>query len=122
MTIMKEAGKRIIVLALILQTAFAVFPLCARAEEENEMPLLKGMFAATELTTQWTPWTQEDWNSMASQLKAVGMETLVVQYAVQYYSQSYKVYYYVPGFDDPGQDVACIVFGGEGIQIFCKTF
>lgn len=105
MTIMKEAGKRIIVLALILQTAFAVFPLCARAEEENEMPLLKGMFAATELTTQGTPWTQEDWNSAAAQLKEVGMELLVIQYAVQYYSETYKVYYYVPGFDDPGQNI-----------------
>ena len=33
------------------------------------------------------------------------MELLVIQYAVQYYSETYKVYYYVPGFDDPGQNI-----------------
>lgn len=105
MTMMKKAGKGILALALILQIALAVLPIGVRAEEETEMPLLKGMFVATELTTQGTPWTQEDWNSAAAQLKNVGMELLVIQYAVQYYSDTYKVYYYVPGFDDPGQNV-----------------
>ncbi len=102
---MKKTGKRILTFFLILQMTVMLFPAVAGAEEERKMPLLSGMFVATELTTQGEPWTQEDWNSVASQLKAVGMETLVVQYAVQYYSQSYKVYYYVPGFDDPGQDL-----------------
>ena len=101
---MKKTGKRILTFFLILQMTVMLFPAVAGAEEERKMPLLSGMFVATELTTQGEPWTQEDWNSVASQLKAVGMETLVVQYAVQYYSQSYKVYYYVPGFDDPGQE------------------
>lgn len=102
---MRKTGRKILAFVLILQMTVMLFPAAAGAEEEKEMPLLSGMFVATELTTQGEPWTQEDWNSTVSQLKAVGMDTLVVQYAVQYYSQSYKVYYYVPGFDDPGQDL-----------------
>lgn len=98
----KNGKKRYLLLLMLL--AVAVFPITAKAREEEKMPLLAGMFVAPELTTQGEPWTQEDWNSAIAQLKAVGMETLVLQYSVQYYSQSYKVYYYMPGFEDPGQD------------------
>lgn len=102
---MRRTWRKILTYFLILQMTFMFFPAMAGAEEEMEMPLLSGMFVATELTTQGEPWTQEDWNSAVSQLKAVGMDTLVIQYAVQYYNQSYKVYYYVPDFDDPGQNL-----------------
>ena len=98
---MKKLCAALLVLLLVM-SSMQVF---AVTTEEDEMPLLSGMFVATELTTHEEPWTQEDWNSAVSQLQSVGMDTLVLQYTVQYYSESYKVYYYTPGFDDPGQDM-----------------
>lgn len=98
-----KKGRWIFLLALWI--AFTAVPLPARAEEEGErMPLLSGMFVATELTTQGEPWNQEDWNSAVEQLKRVGMDRLVIQYSVQYYSQNNKVYYYRPGFEEAGAD------------------
>ena len=81
-------------LALLLLTGLVP---AAQAEESSQevqqMPALTGMFVATELVTHDNPWTQEDWNHAVRQLKDAGMDKIVLQYAVQYYSESYKVYY-----------------------------
>lgn len=93
-------------LALLLLTGLVP---AAQAEESSQevqqMPALTGMFVATELVTHDNPWTQEDWNHAVRQLKDAGMDKIVLQYAVQYYSESYKVYYYTPSFEDPGENV-----------------
>lgn len=105
---MKRRWKRFVSALLACLMLAALAPAASAQEdtkEAQEMPLLTGMFVATELTTQGDPWTQEDWNTAVAQLKDVGMDKLVLQYAVQYYSETSKVYYYTPTFDDPGENL-----------------
>lgn len=101
---MKKRMKIAVSMLLICLTLLMVLPAAGetgKTTQEEDMPLLSGMFVATELVTQDQPWDQEDWNRAVGQLKDVGMDKLVLQYAVQYYSETYKVHYYVPGFETP---------------------
>jgi len=66
--------------------------------------MLTGMFVAPELVTGSNPWTQEDWNKVMSQLKAVGINKVVIQYSVQYYSETSKNHYYTPSFEKASAD------------------
>lgn len=105
---MKHIWKKIGSLLLSALMLAGMLP-AALAEEttqegQEDMPLLSGMFVAAELVTQENPWTQDDWNRAAGQLKDVGMDKIVLQYTVQYYSESSKVYYFTPTFDEPGEN------------------
>ncbi len=66
--------------------------------------MLSGMFVAPELVTGKNSWDQQDWDSVMSQMKAVGIDQVVIQYSVQYYSDIVKNHYYVPGFEQAGTD------------------
>ena len=63
--------------------------------------MLSGMFVAPQLTSGSGAWTQDDWNTVMAQMKGAGIETVVVQYAVQYYNDTVKTYYYNPTFETP---------------------
>lgn len=63
--------------------------------------MLSGMFVAPELTSGSDACNQDDWNTIMTQMKGVGIETIVVQYAVQYYNDTVKTYYYNPTFETP---------------------
>ena len=104
---MQRLFKRTLSGLLALALAGAALPALKTNAQEgtSQMPTLSGMFVATELVTHENPWTQEDWDRAVGQLKAAGMDKLVLQYAVQYYSESSKVYYYVPSFEDPGENI-----------------
>ncbi|MBD5102030.1 MAG: DUF4434 domain-containing protein [Subdoligranulum sp.] len=103
---MKKSVKKplSIFLAFLLLLAAAP-PALAEKNVQEDVPLLSGMFIATELVTHDKPWTQEDWDTAVGQLKAVGMGKIVLQYAVQYYSETSKVHYYTPGFEEAGENV-----------------
>lgn len=98
----KAALSLLLAVLLLLSAAPAAF---AEETGQEELPMLSGMFVATELVTHNKAWTQEDWNSALRQLKDVGVDKIVLQYAVQYYSDTYKVYYYTPGFEEAGEDI-----------------
>lgn len=70
-------------------------------ESGGKLPMLSGMFVAPELTSGSDACNQDDWNAIMTQMKGVGIETIVVQYAVQYYNDTVKTYYYNPTFETP---------------------
>ena len=103
---MKKYVKSLLSISLVFLMLLGMIPVVFADENAQEdMPLLSGMFIATELVTHDQPWTQEDWNVAIGQLKAVGMDKIVLQYAVQYYSETSKVHYYTPSFEEPGENV-----------------
>lgn len=93
--------KRILSMLLMAALVFA-FPKPAIAAEEGpkgDLPVLTGMFVAPELVTGDNAWDEATWVEVLTQLKDVGMDKVIIQYAVQYYNENYKVFYYTPGFD-----------------------
>lgn len=72
--------------------------------ENESIPKLSGLFVATELCTGSNPWTAEDWKTALTEMKDAGMDKVIIQYAVQYYSDNYKIHYYTPKFEEAQSD------------------
>lgn len=66
---------------------------------ESGKPMLSGMFIAPTLTGREDAWTQDDWNTAMEQMKGIGVDQVVVQYAVYFYSEYNKAYFYTPAFE-----------------------
>lgn len=87
---------------LALCTAmFSMSPSQAIAKE-SDMPMLSGMFIAPTLTGGDDAWSQDDWNTVMQQMKDIGLNKVVVQYAVYFYSETNKAYFYTPTFEEAG--------------------
>lgn len=69
-------------------------------KNSEKTPLLSGLFFAPELCTGGNSWNADDWVTAFGQMKEAGMDIAVLQYAVQYYSDTYKVHYYEPKFEE----------------------
>ena len=98
--------KRILKLGLCVLLVFGMIPSFKAANNNTggKLPMLTGLFVAPELITGSNGWNQEDWNTVMSQLKAVGINKVVIQYSAQYYSDTSKNYYYTPSFEKVGAD------------------
>lgn len=73
------------------------------AEGSGAVPTLSGVFVAPENVTGegGSAWTADDWLTALTQLKAVGITDVVLQYAVQYQTDANKGYYFEPAFESP---------------------
>lgn len=101
---MKRIGKSL--LCILLVCALLVGNAMAETSKgaQKKVPLLSGMFVAPELCTGEHPWEVADWEQALEEMKAIGMDKVIIQYAVQYYSDNYKVHYYTPEFEEPQSD------------------
>ena len=102
---MKKNLKRYIAFGLAVLMTFSSTVLMQGSAREGDMPMLSGVFIATQLCSDTTApngsWDQSKWNTAADQLVAAGIDTMVVQYAVQYWSAASKTFYYPATFETP---------------------
>lgn len=97
---MKNKAKHFLILILTFIMASGLVSVAGKEEVSADIPLLSGLFIAPELCTGKNSWTQSDWDSAFEQMKNAKLDTAVIQYSVQYYSDTYKVHYYNAKFEE----------------------
>lgn len=89
---------------LVLFTAMFGATASQASAKESEKPMLSGMFVAPSLTGGDDAWSQDNWNTAMQQMKAIGVNKVIVQYAVFFYSGFNKAYFYTPTFETAGAE------------------
>lgn len=101
---MKKIGKSFLCILLVCFLVAGTVMAEPAGEEKKQIPLLSGMFVAPELCTGENPWEASDWEQALTEMKEAGMDKVIIQYAVQYYSDNYKIHYYTPAFEQAQSD------------------
>ena len=95
---MKKRLGALLCCAFLFAAVFGAMPSQVRAKESSK-PMLSGMFIAPTLTGGEDAWSQDDWNTAMRQMKEIGVNKVVVQYAVYFYGEYNKAYFYTPTFE-----------------------
>lgn len=101
---MKRFKKCLLSIVLVITLLSGIVSADKTETKSADPPLLSGLFIAPELCTGNNPWNAEDWETAFCEMKEAGMERAVIQFASQYYSDTYKVHYYEPSLEESEAD------------------